>query len=144
MDRWVTYREGGELFGMSAEAFRQRARRERWRTQPANDGKRLVLVPEGLAVRPRVRPPAQTDGQTPEQSSAINALTDLLRAEHEALRADLQAEREARVRADERADRAETRLQEAEERARAAEIALAVDAAARRSGLFRRLWRRGG
>jgi hypothetical protein len=68
MDRWLTHQQGDELFGMSAEAFRQSARREGWRTQPGNEGRTLVLVPDGTAVRPRVRPPGQPVAQTPEQS----------------------------------------------------------------------------
>lgn len=115
MDKWLTYQQGGELFGMSAEAFRQRARREGWRTQPGNDGRTLVLVPDGAAVRPRVRPteqsvaqtpehlpgqtPVQPAVQTPEHASTISGLAVLLTEQHkerERLETDLRTEREAR------------------------------------------------
>jgi hypothetical protein len=97
-ERWLTYQEAGEVLGMSAEAARQRARRLKWRTQRGNDGKALVLVPEAVAVRPRVRPPVRTAGQTPVQppvqTDDDKALADAIAAflEVEArLRADLEA-----------------------------------------------------
>lgn len=115
MDKWLTYQQGGELFGMSSEAFRQRARREGWRTQPGNDGRTLVLMPDGAAVRPRVRPPeqsaaqtpeqppgqtsVQTPAQTPEHASTISGLAALLTEQHkerERLETDLRSERKAR------------------------------------------------
>ena len=104
MEQWVTYQQGGEMFGMSAEAFRQRARRERWRTQPANDGKTLVLLPDDAAVRPRVRTPVQegpkpgpTPAQTAEYAWMINSLAALLKEQHqerEKLHTEWRAERE--------------------------------------------------
>jgi hypothetical protein len=93
-ERWLTYQEAGEVLGMSAEAVRQRARRLKWRTQPGNDGKTLVLLPDGSAVRPRVRPPVQTAVQPPVQTDDDKALADAIAAflEVEArLRADLEA-----------------------------------------------------
>jgi hypothetical protein len=141
MEQWVTYQQGGEMFGMTAEAFRQRARRERWRTQPANDGKTLVLLPDGAAVRPRVRTGAQEGSrygqppaQTAEHTRTISDLAALLTEQHrererldgqrraervraEGLHAALAAEREARARADGRADTAHEALVQADERA---------------------------
>src|SRR5918997_6125670 len=55
-DRWLTYAEAGELFGLSAEAMRKRAHRLRWRTQPGNEGRTLILVPDGAALHPTAHP----------------------------------------------------------------------------------------
>jgi hypothetical protein len=49
MSDWQTYAQAGERFGVSAEAVRLRARRLGWRTQPGNDGRTLVLVPDNAA-----------------------------------------------------------------------------------------------
>jgi hypothetical protein len=78
MDRWLTYAAAGELLGMTPEAVRQRARRQRWRTQPGNDGKTLILLPDGEVVRPRVRPPERTPGQPADQSGEVDALRELV------------------------------------------------------------------
>ena len=51
MPDWLTYAQAGERFGVSAEAVRLRARRLGWRTQPCNDGRTLVLVPEDADVQ---------------------------------------------------------------------------------------------
>jgi hypothetical protein len=115
-ERWLTYQQAGEVLGMSPEAARQRARRLKWRTQPGNDGRTLVLLPEALDIRPRVRPPGRTAGQppvqTPEQTGGQppvqppgqtgddKALADVVAAFREVearLLADLEA---ARARAD--------------------------------------------
>jgi hypothetical protein len=64
-ERWLTYQQAGDALGMTAEAARQRARRLGWRTQPGNEGRTLVLVPDGVEVRPRrpaVQPPVQPAG----------------------------------------------------------------------------------
>jgi hypothetical protein len=141
MEKWVTYQQGGEMFGMSAEAFRQRARRERWRTQPANDGKTLVLLPGDAAVRPRVRTPVQEGskpGQTPAQTTeytwTINGLAALLKEQHQereklhiewraereradGLQTELVAEKEAKARAEGRAEAEHEAFGQADERA---------------------------
>ena len=141
MEQWVTYQQGGEMFGMTAEAFRQRARRERWRTQLANDGKTLVLLPDGAAVRPRVRTGAQEGSrygqppaQTAEHTRTISDLAALLTEQHrererldaqwraERERADvlqtaLVAEKEARARAEGRAEAEHEAFVRADERA---------------------------
>ena len=90
---WLTYAQIAERFGMSAEAARQRARRTRWRTLPGNDGRTLVLVPDGTDVQPRVRPPDQTAVQTPAQTAEIARLSHLIeRANERADRADARAD----------------------------------------------------
>jgi hypothetical protein len=126
---WATYAEAGERFGITAEAIRLRARRLRWRTQRANDGRTLVWIPEDTAVRPRVRPPDRPYVQPPDQSpghiNEISQLTALLTAEHErADRAEQRAD-EANKRSDiaiALADKALTQTTEAEKRAEQAEI----------------------
>lgn len=109
-ERWLTYQQTGELLGISAEAARQRARRLKWRSQPGNEGRALVLVPDNAeaalrvrpavqpagqpAVQPSVQPPIQTADQPPVQTAVQTgeqkALADLLREqlEHERSRAD--------------------------------------------------------
>jgi hypothetical protein len=53
-ERWVTYREAGQLLGISANAVRVRAQRARWpRRLPNMPGApTLVRVPEEVRVRP--------------------------------------------------------------------------------------------
>jgi hypothetical protein len=127
-ERWLTYQQAGEALGMSAEAVRQRARRLGWRTQPGNEGRTLVLLPDGTAVRPRVRlivqtpeQAVQTAGQPPVQPAVqtgdANGLAEVLRGqlERERERADKAEGQAAAERA--RAERAETEA--AEQRSRA-------------------------
>jgi hypothetical protein len=130
---WLTYAQVGERFAMSPEAARQRARRLRWRTQPGNDGRTLVLVPESTAVQPR-GPPDRTAKQAPVQPPEIARLSGLLDRAHERVdkaeqRADAadtarcaaealaererertDDERQGRARAETRADRAEAAI----------------------------------
>jgi hypothetical protein len=81
---WLTYAQAGARFGLSADAIRMRAHRLGWRTQPGNDGRTLVQVPEDAAVQPRARsaeqsPERATEG-SPAQNGAIARLTELLAA----------------------------------------------------------------
>jgi chromosome segregation ATPase len=99
MPEWLTYAQAGSRFGTSAEAIRLRARRFGWRTQPGNDGRTLVQVPDDVTVQPPSRPDGQPPGRTPGQSAEIARLTAQLTA------------------ADERADRADKLAYQAEQRA---------------------------
>ena len=63
-ETWLTYAQAGERFSTSAEAVRLRARRLGWRTQPGNDGRTLVAVPDDVDVQPRPRPPVQSGVQS--------------------------------------------------------------------------------
>ena len=115
MPDWLTYAQAGERFSVSAEAVRLRARRLGWRTQPSNDGRTLVLVPDDAEVQPRPRPPEQPAGQPPGQDAMHEALQrECERADRAEGTADLerqradQAEKRAETERD-RADRAETR-----------------------------------
>jgi chromosome segregation ATPase len=84
-DRWATYEEAGEAFGLSAEAMRKRARRLGWRVMPGNDGKARVLVPDGAGLGPDGRggrPAGRPDGRA-DDPQALGALADALRQERE-------------------------------------------------------------
>jgi putative drug exporter of the RND superfamily len=114
---WLTYAQAGDKFGMSAEAVRLRARRFGWRTQPGNDGRTLVQVPDDAAVQPRPRPDGRSPGQPPVQVAEIARLTDLLTAaERRADRAEKQVDQ-----AEQRVDRAEKQADAADSDRRAAE-----------------------
>src|SRR3954469_21830361 len=118
-ERWLTYQQAGEGLGMTAEAVRHRARRLGWRTQPGNEGRTLVLLPDGEAVRQPVRPAVQAPVQTGAQSGDGNDLAEVLKGqlERERVRADKAEGQAAAERV--RAERAEAEA--AAERARAAE-----------------------
>ena len=66
-DRWMTYEQAGELFGLSAEAIRKRSRRLGWRIQAGNEGKSLVLVPDGAELQPAGRPGGRPAGDHPDE-----------------------------------------------------------------------------
>jgi hypothetical protein len=51
-EEWLTYREIGARLGLNVEAVRTRVRRAGWRTQPGNDGRTRVLVPDRVLVEP--------------------------------------------------------------------------------------------
>jgi hypothetical protein len=51
-EEWLTYREIGARLGLNVEAVRTRVRRAGWRTQPGNDGRTRVLVPDRVFVEP--------------------------------------------------------------------------------------------
>jgi chromosome segregation protein len=92
-DRWLTYEEAGQLFGLSAEAIRKRARRLGWRIQIGNDNqtKTRILVPDGAELRPAGPPPGdrvkdRPDGRA-DDPQALGALADALRQEREARQA---------------------------------------------------------
>ena len=64
-ERWLTYREAGELLGISANAIRVRAQRARWpRRLPNMPGApTLVRVPEDVLVRPGAPPVPRSGGE---------------------------------------------------------------------------------
>jgi hypothetical protein len=51
-EEWLTYREIGARLGLNVEAVRTRVRRAGWRTQPGNDGRARILVPDRVFVEP--------------------------------------------------------------------------------------------
>jgi hypothetical protein len=98
-DRWVTYQQAGDLLGLSAEAARKRARRQRWRTQPGNDGRMLVLVPEQpdepAHGRADGRPDRRTNTLLPPQLGEVEALRELAGTlQSQLAKAEATAERE--------------------------------------------------
>jgi hypothetical protein len=95
---WLTYAQAAERLGLSAEAVRHRARRSGWRTQPGNDGRTLVLVPDDEMADIRPRAPVHMADRTPVRTN-----------DHD----------DEIARANARAERAERRADEANERAAA-------------------------
>jgi hypothetical protein len=160
-DQWLSYAEIGARLGLNAEAARTRVRRAGWRTQPGNDGRTRVLVPDQA-----LQTPADNPGQDrPNGTGSLTGLVELLtaaEARSSRLEKQLDAERvrvdEARTRADSlraeltvvqaglaaqtnRADEADRRAQEAQQTAEALRQA---DAQRRGKGLlgrFRAAWR---
>jgi hypothetical protein len=122
MPDWLTYAQAGVRFGLSPDAVRMRAARLGWRTQPGNDGRTLVQIPDDAVIEPRARSLARSDehsdAHAPEQNANIGRLTALLSA------ADVRIEKaEQRAeRAEARADRAEKRADLADSDRRAAEV----------------------
>lgn len=130
-DRWLTYEEAGQLFGLSAEAIRKRSRRLGWKVQPPNDsqGKARILVPDSASLHPAARPAGDrpdTAGHPAGDRADMAELHQRVgRAEGEAsvFREAIRAA-EARATAveatleEERAARADERDQHAAERAR--------------------------
>lgn len=104
-ERWMTYREAGEAFGLSPEAVRKRARRLGLRMALHNDGKVRVLFPEGVVLHPAAGPgdDRETEGVTSDPDGRV----DELRRQISGLEADMKREREARTAAEVRAGVAE-------------------------------------
>jgi chromosome segregation ATPase len=127
---WLTYAKAGERFGLSADAVRMRAHRLGWRMQPGNDGRTLVLVPDDVAVQPRVRSaersPEHLGEGSPEQ---IDDAVRFAAAESRTMLAEQRAEQ-----AEQRADQAEKQADAADSDRRAADaradaVAARADAA---------------
>lgn len=114
MPEWLTWAQAGARFGISADAARMRANRLGWRTQPGNDGRTLVAVPDDADVKPRHRSPEvqpehppEVRPEQPERAAELARLSALLdaalgsieRAEAAADKADRRAD-QAMIRAD--------------------------------------------
>jgi hypothetical protein len=158
---WLTYAQIGERFGLAAEAARTRVRRLGWRTQPGNDGRTLVLVPDEADLRPGGDRVARPAGDHPSDRAETGLLTGLLTAaEGRAERAEQRTEEASRRadnalaladrlgamlgdegararRAEARADEAHAEAEKARERAERVEQAEAARRAKRR---LRRVW----
>ena len=141
-EEWMTYREIGARLGLNVEAVRTRVRRAGWRTQPGNDGRTRVLVPDRVFVEPVS---ADQDGinEGVNRTGDLIGLVVLLTAAEtrvSRLEGQLETERDrvnearsevARLRAEmaeltARTDRAEHASTEARQHAREAEDALAA------------------
>ncbi len=118
MTEWLTYDEAAEYLGISAEAVRCRAKRQRWPRTRGNDGKARVQLSDDHLDRARPpgdpratsghdraddrvhdrvdgRPENSLDGVTERLVAALEAHITTLKAELECARAELAAEREA-------------------------------------------------
>jgi hypothetical protein len=73
-EEWLTYREIGARLGLNVEAVRTRVRRAGWRTQPGNDGRTRVLVPDRVFVESVGR----DDGEVNDQVNKTGDLTGLV------------------------------------------------------------------
>lgn len=154
---WLTYAQAGERLGITAEAVRAKAIRQRWRRMPGNDGKALVQLPNGLAADnmsepvPTRSPRVRTAVERPDIKALADSLAATREAEQRVLK-ELEAER-ARTAVHQaeaaeqrsRADRAEGAagelrhaLQRAEEAAQAARMELAGWTS---GGPLQRAWR---
>jgi len=135
---WLTWQQAGGRFGLSPDAVRMRARRLGWRTQPGNEGRTLVEIPDDAEVKPPERARERSTEGSPEQAGSITRLTELLvAAEARAERADLRAAKaEQRVeQVEQRADAAAARAESADADRRAAEAR--ADRAEQRSDVLR-------
>ena len=94
---WLSYAQAGDLLGLSPEAVRHRARRNSWRTQPGNDGRTLVMIPDEDVAVASSRPPVHTADRAPVRTPDHEA--EIARAHARAERADERAD-EAAKRAD--------------------------------------------
>ena len=97
---WVTYAEAAARLGLSVEAVRQRAIRNKWARMLANDKRARVRLPDE---------PYPT--QTPTVRASDQALMDALREHNATLKADIERlEAQLRIEAD-RLARAEARAE---------------------------------
>ena len=71
-ERWITYRQAGELLGISANAVRVRAQRARWPRRVPNmpGAPTLVRVPEEVLVRPSAPPVPRPSGERAGHATA--------------------------------------------------------------------------
>jgi len=107
MQDWLTYDEAAERLGVSAEAIRCRAKRQRWRRTRGNDGRARIQLPDDLHdhAPDRATPgrPGDLTGQmttlmtAPDERlvAALEAHIQTLTADLAHARAELVAEREA-------------------------------------------------
>ena len=103
--RWLTYSELGQAFGISPEAARQHARRNKWprRTPNAYGEQARVLVPDDAAVAHRARTAViratthdRADGRDRPDVHAMLETIRLLREALDAANARLDAAAEER------------------------------------------------
>ena len=78
-EEWLTYREIGARLGLNVEAVRTRVRRAGWRTQPGNDGRTRVLIPDRAFVDP-VRPDDEGVNRQVNWTGDLTGLVALLTA----------------------------------------------------------------
>jgi hypothetical protein len=128
---WMTKREIAAVRGISIASADRLVRRHGWRKQPGNDGRVRTYVPSDWTTPPEPGRPADPPDIRSDGRSDIPSDISIITKAFDAAIASLT----------ERARVAERRAEQAEARVRELEIERAVDAAARRSWLFRP-WRR--
>lgn len=99
-DEWLTYQQAAERFGNSPEAIRRHARRHGWRTQRANDGHTLLLIPDKADAGGRARPGGYLLGDAGELVGELRRRAETAEAWADALNGELIIERERRARAE--------------------------------------------
>jgi len=85
---WMTYAQAGERLGLTPEAVRKRANRQRWRRMAGNDGKTLLLVPGQPDGRPTVHPGGRPTARPSEGSEALALLQQAITMLGEQLQAE--------------------------------------------------------
>jgi hypothetical protein len=147
--RWMTKREIAAVRGISIASADRLVRRHGWRKQPGNDGRVRTYVPSDWAEPKSADPPdIRSDGQSDIPSDISRQGEGFLVGPSD-IRSDVPSDISIITKAfdaaiaslTERARAAERRAEQAEARVNQLEIERAVDAAARRSWLFRP-WRR--
>ena len=73
---WLTYAQAGERFGLTSNAMRMRARRLGWRSQPGNEGRTLILVPDDTTIEPRSRSPEGSPERATERSAEQSEIVE--------------------------------------------------------------------
>jgi chromosome segregation ATPase len=127
-EEWLTYREIGARLGLNVEAVRTRVRRAGWRTQPGNDGRARVLVPDRVFVEP-VGQDADRENKTGDQTGLVALLT-AAEARISRLEKQMEAERDRVNEARSEADRLRVEVTDLTARAeRAEQVSTVTDAA---------------
>jgi predicted nucleic acid-binding Zn-ribbon protein len=124
---WLSYAEAAARLGLSIEAVRQRAIRNKWARMLGNDKRARVRLPD-----------ESYPTQTPAVRASDQGLMDALRDHNETLKADIEALRAQLAGAEARADREMAKV----ERAIAEFSALAERLAALAEERAKPWWRR--
>jgi len=114
---WLTYAQAGERFGLTSNAMRMRARRLGWRSQPGNEGRTLILVPDDTTIEPRSRSPEGSPERATERSAEQSEIVERFLDRIEAADARAASSEHRAEQAEQRAERAEQRAERAEQRA---------------------------
>ncbi len=91
-ERWLTFAELAEMFGVSPAAARQRVIRRNWPRRPGNDRKVQVLVPDDVNLDTNTRIDRQTFEALEAQIAALkvmvakaNSVADERRADNDSV-----------------------------------------------------------
>ena len=135
--RGLTYREIGARLGLNVEAVRTRVRRAGWRTQPGNDGRARVLVPDRAFVEPIVQGLDRVNDEVNRTGdlSGLVALLTAAEARISRLEKQVEAERDRVNEARSEVDRLRGEVTDLTARADRAEQALTLADAARQDAV---------